>query len=146
MVRSKETQIFRRCRLFIDKNDVVVVAAPIKNIRMTRNFTICQKLTCQKSLVRFFAFNIQTPLYCSRIGYSRGFHVWQIVWPLRQRGTHAVIGVATKAALLHSPGYSSLVGQVCARFIKIKDASSLLKQAKNFIQRLKLRLKTLLCL
>lgn len=45
-----------------------------------------------------------------RVGYSRGFHVWQIVWPLRQRGTHAVIGVATKQAALHAPGYSSLVG------------------------------------
>ncbi|KAI6228644.1 hypothetical protein M3Y99_01205000 [Aphelenchoides fujianensis] len=45
-----------------------------------------------------------------RVGYSRGFHVWQIVWPLRQRGTHAVIGVATKQADLHAPGYSSLVG------------------------------------
>ncbi|KAI6172279.1 SPRY domain-containing SOCS box protein 4 [Aphelenchoides besseyi] len=45
-----------------------------------------------------------------RVGYSRGFHVWQIVWPHRQRGTHAVIGVATKQAGLHAPGYSSLVG------------------------------------
>jgi len=45
-----------------------------------------------------------------RIGYSKGFHIWQLVWPLRQRGTHAVIGVATKDAPLHSPGYSSLVG------------------------------------
>jgi SPRY domain-containing SOCS box protein 1/4 len=45
-----------------------------------------------------------------RVGHSKGFHVWQIVWPLRQRGTHAVIGVATKDAPLHSPGYSSLVG------------------------------------
>lgn len=24
-----------------------------------------------------------------KIGYSKGFHVWQIVWPNRQRGTHA---------------------------------------------------------
>lgn len=45
-----------------------------------------------------------------RMGYTKGFHVWQIIWPLRQRGTHAVIGVATKNAPLHSPGYSSLVG------------------------------------
>jgi SPRY domain-containing SOCS box protein 1/4 len=45
-----------------------------------------------------------------RVGYSKGFHVWQIVWPLRQRGTHAVIGVASKDAPLHAPGYSSLVG------------------------------------
>lgn len=43
-------------------------------------------------------------------GYSRGFHVWQFTWPSRQRGTHAVLGVGTKAASLHSPGYTSLVG------------------------------------
>ena len=37
-------------------------------------------------------------------GYNSGIHIWQISWPLKQRGTHAVIGVATKEAPLHSPG------------------------------------------
>ena len=43
-------------------------------------------------------------------GYSRGFHVWEIQWSTRQRGTHAVVGVATSKAVLHCTGYQSLVG------------------------------------
>lgn len=42
--------------------------------------------------------------------YSRGLHIFEIFWPVRQRGTHAVVGVATKEAPIHSPGYTSLVG------------------------------------
>lgn len=45
-----------------------------------------------------------------KVGYSRGFHVWEITWSARQRGTHAVIGVATTEATLHAQGYTSLVG------------------------------------
>uniref|UniRef100_A0A1I8AAH3 B30.2/SPRY domain-containing protein n=1 Tax=Steinernema glaseri TaxID=37863 RepID=A0A1I8AAH3_9BILA len=45
-----------------------------------------------------------------RVGYTRGFHVWQIIWPVRQRGTHAVVGIASKAASLHAIGYTSLIG------------------------------------
>ncbi|VDM66940.1 unnamed protein product [Strongylus vulgaris] len=45
-----------------------------------------------------------------KMGYSSGFHVWQLEWPQRQRGTHAVVGVATKAAPLHAMGYTSLIG------------------------------------
>lgn len=44
-------------------------------------------------------------------GYSAGIHIWEVCWPTRQRGTHAVIGVATREAPLHSPaGYQTLVG------------------------------------
>uniref|UniRef100_A0A915PW76 B30.2/SPRY domain-containing protein n=1 Tax=Setaria digitata TaxID=48799 RepID=A0A915PW76_9BILA len=46
----------------------------------------------------------------AKIGFSKGFHVWQIKWPQRQRGTHASVGVATKAASLHAVGYTSLIG------------------------------------
>uniref|UniRef100_A0A7E5A0M4 B30.2/SPRY domain-containing protein n=2 Tax=Panagrellus redivivus TaxID=6233 RepID=A0A7E5A0M4_PANRE len=46
-----------------------------------------------------------------KVGYSNGFHVWQITWPKRQRGTHAVVGVCTKEAPLHHTGYVSLIGQ-----------------------------------
>jgi len=46
----------------------------------------------------------------SKIGYASGLHIWEISWPIRQRGTHAVIGVATREAALHSVGYQSLVG------------------------------------
>ncbi len=45
-----------------------------------------------------------------RAGYTRGLHVWEIHWSTRQRGTHAVVGVATKDAPLHCVGYQSLVG------------------------------------
>ncbi|KAE8291064.1 SPRY domain-containing SOCS box protein 4 [Larimichthys crocea] len=48
-----------------------------------------------------------------RVGYTRGLHVWRIHWPSRQRGTHAVVGVATLEAPLHSVGYTALVGSDC---------------------------------
>ncbi|XP_043224284.1 protein gustavus-like isoform X3 [Amphibalanus amphitrite] len=44
------------------------------------------------------------------VGFERGLHVWEIHWSSRQRGTHAVVGVATADAPLHSTGYQSLVG------------------------------------
>ncbi|KAJ1373420.1 SPRY domain-containing SOCS box protein 1 [Parelaphostrongylus tenuis] len=44
------------------------------------------------------------------MGYTKGFHVWQMEWPQRQRGAHPVVGVATKAAALHTTGYTSLIG------------------------------------
>uniref|UniRef100_A0A3B3SDA9 SplA/ryanodine receptor domain and SOCS box containing 4 n=1 Tax=Paramormyrops kingsleyae TaxID=1676925 RepID=A0A3B3SDA9_9TELE len=45
-----------------------------------------------------------------RVGHVRGLHAWHVQWPARQRGTHAVVGVATVAAPLHSVGYTALVG------------------------------------
>ena len=45
-----------------------------------------------------------------KVGYTRGLHVWEINWSTRQRGTHAVVGVATQDAPLHCVGYQSLVG------------------------------------
>ncbi|KZC11477.1 SPRY domain-containing SOCS box protein 1, partial [Dufourea novaeangliae] len=45
-----------------------------------------------------------------KIGYTKGMHVWELYWSTRQRGTHAVVGVATADAPLHSVGYQSLVG------------------------------------
>ena len=41
----------------------------------------------------------------SRFGYERGLHVMELSWSTRQRGTHAVVGVATAEAPLHSVGY-----------------------------------------
>jgi len=46
----------------------------------------------------------------SRVGYERGLHVMELCWSTRQRGTHAVVGVATAEAPLHSVGYQSLIG------------------------------------
>ncbi|KAL7849236.1 hypothetical protein SRHO_G00208590 [Serrasalmus rhombeus] len=45
-----------------------------------------------------------------KVGFTRGLHAWTIRWPVRQRGTHAVIGVATSLAPLHAVGYTALVG------------------------------------
>ena len=45
-----------------------------------------------------------------KAGFTKGLHVWEVFWSTRQRGTHAVIGVATAEAPLHSVGYQSLVG------------------------------------
>ena len=41
----------------------------------------------------------------SQVGYERGLHVFELSWSSRQRGTHAVVGVATQEAPLHSVGY-----------------------------------------
>lgn len=46
----------------------------------------------------------------SKGGFTRGLHVFEISWNPRQRGTHAVVGVATNEAPLHCVGYQSLVG------------------------------------
>eukprot|EP00096_Caligus_rogercresseyi_P011530 TRINITY_DN454_c0_g1_i1.p1 TRINITY_DN454_c0_g1~~TRINITY_DN454_c0_g1_i1.p1 ORF type:complete len:538 (+),score=197.55 TRINITY_DN454_c0_g1_i1:275-1888(+) len=46
----------------------------------------------------------------SKIGYEKGLHVFELTWSPRQRGTHAVVGVSTEAAPIHSVGYQSLVG------------------------------------
>ena len=45
-----------------------------------------------------------------KVGFSTGVHLWEITWPNRQRGTHAVVGIATKDAPLHCPGYKPLIG------------------------------------
>jgi len=46
----------------------------------------------------------------SKLGYEAGLHVFEITWPQQQRGTHAVVGVGTIHAPLHSVGYQSLIG------------------------------------
>ena len=45
----------------------------------------------------------------SKVGYERGLHVFELCWSTRQRGTHAVVGVATQDAPLHSVGYQVAV-------------------------------------
>ena len=32
-----------------------------------------------------------------KVGYDRGLHVFELTWPNRQRGTHAVVGFSTGA-------------------------------------------------
>jgi hypothetical protein len=42
--------------------------------------------------------------------YSTGVHLFEFVWPAGQRGSDAVVGVATDEAPLHAEGYSALLG------------------------------------
>jgi len=46
----------------------------------------------------------------AKVGYSEGLHLFEINWPVRQRGTHAVVGIADATAQLHAQGYTSLIG------------------------------------
>ncbi|XP_038623673.1 SPRY domain-containing SOCS box protein 2 [Tachyglossus aculeatus] len=43
-------------------------------------------------------------------GYWRGLHAWEICWPPAQRGTHAMVGVATARAPLRVDRYAPLLG------------------------------------
>jgi len=46
----------------------------------------------------------------TKVSYSSGLHQWEVTWPVRQRGTHSVVGVGTSEAPLHAVGYQSLLG------------------------------------
>ncbi|XP_046688043.1 SPRY domain-containing SOCS box protein 4-like, partial [Homalodisca vitripennis] len=43
------------------------------------------------------------------IGFTEGVHAWEICWPKQFRGSHAVIGVASKDKPLHCGGYQVIV-------------------------------------
>lgn len=45
-----------------------------------------------------------------KVGYTKGIHFWEFEWNIDQRGTHAVVGVATSSAPLFAKGYKCLVG------------------------------------
>ena len=47
----------------------------------------------------------------SKIGYETGIHLFEINWPMEQRGTTACIGVSTTEAPLHTVGYQNLIGR-----------------------------------
>jgi len=51
-----------------------------------------------------------TELQLERSGYTNGLHVWSVTWPQASRGTHPVVGVATRDCPLSEPGYKRLVG------------------------------------
>ena len=53
------------------------------------------------------------------VGFERGLHVWEIQWSSRQRGTHAVVGVATADAPLHSTGERGWIQRDGPRAVKI---------------------------
>ncbi|KAA0701726.1 SPRY domain-containing SOCS box protein 4 [Triplophysa tibetana] len=45
-----------------------------------------------------------------KVGFTCGLHAWSLRWPVRQRGTHAMVGVATSLASLRAVGYCAMVG------------------------------------
>ena len=47
----------------------------------------------------------------SKIGYETGIHLFEINWPMVQRGTTACVGVSTTEAPLHTVGYQNLIGR-----------------------------------
>ncbi|CAD5218017.1 unnamed protein product [Bursaphelenchus xylophilus] len=51
-----------------------------------------------------------TDLARGNLGYINGLRIWEVKWPVNQRGTHAVIGVCTSAQDRQSPGYVELLG------------------------------------
>ena len=71
-----------------------IVILPHTNSLIFRRYPVAQSTDCIRG----------------KMGYSSGLHIWEIKWPANQRGTHAVIGVATKDAPLHCSGYKSLIG------------------------------------
>ena len=46
----------------------------------------------------------------TKFGYTKGIHLFELNWNSRQRGTHAIIGVAMDKSPLHCVGYQSLIG------------------------------------
>ena len=68
-------------------------------------------------------------LYFANNPLSLGLHVWKITWPLESRGTHPVVGVATRDCHLTEAGYKRLVGSTnnswgwCLKSLKIHHDS-----------------------
>lgn len=80
---------------------------------MSRLLTVSSFLCAQEEdKLTFHRHPVAQSTDCIRgkTGLTKGLHVWEVNWSTRQRGTHAVVGVATQEAPLHSVGYQSLVG------------------------------------
>ena len=71
-----------------------IIVIPECNGRICRRLPVAQSTDCIRG----------------NQGFSTGIHMWEIEWEVKQRGTHAMIGVATADAPLHCPGYRSLIG------------------------------------
>ncbi|XP_070547975.1 F-box/SPRY domain-containing protein 1-like [Ptychodera flava] len=70
------------------------------------NFTVLQdKVTARRGEK-----TMRTDLIRGKKAYVSGTHVFEIFWPRDERGSHAIIGVATQNAPLSCEGYSHLLG------------------------------------
>lgn len=67
-----------------------------------------------------------------KVGFARGIHAWEITWNSRQRGTHAVIGVATSDSPLHCNGYSCLIGATDTSWGWDITRNKVIHDSKNF--------------
>jgi len=74
-----------------------------------RSFNLTMK-TSEHTTVRRQPVTQSTDGVRGKVGSSRGVYIYEITWPVRMRGTHAAVGVATKDAPLHSTGYQALIG------------------------------------
>ncbi|KAJ1362656.1 hypothetical protein KIN20_022292 [Parelaphostrongylus tenuis] len=86
-----------------------------------RILTSAPQLPSQPHMTKIFEGSLLLPSFCFfhkslpnffkfQMGHTKGFHVCQMEWPQRQRGTYPVVGVATKAAALQTTGHTSLIG------------------------------------
>lgn len=77
-------------------------------------------------------------LLLSRSGYTAGLHVWAVNWPQSSRGTHPVVGVATRDCPLTEPGYKRLVGSTanswgwCLKTLKVYHDSRKYRHGVSF--------------
>lgn len=63
------------------------------------------KLTCHRRGV----FNTTDGIR-GKVRFTKVFHLWKMQWSTKERGSHAVVGVATAEAPLLSEDYKSRVG------------------------------------
>jgi len=82
----------------------MIVVIGVKKARSRNNYVLNNGFSVHRHPVAQSTDGIR-----SKKGVSSGIHAWDLVWegPL---GTSAVIGVASKHAAMHSPGYLPLIG------------------------------------
>jgi hypothetical protein len=62
------------------------------------------------------------------VGYERGLHLFEITWPSRQRGTHAVVGVSTGPA---TSGANPTIASYNASVVNFYNATGSLARFEN---------------
>ena len=77
-------------------------------------------------LFRTYSISVTCLIHLLYSGYTWGLHVWKITWPADLRGTHPVVGVATRDCHLTEAGYKRLVGSTasswgwCLKSMKVR--------------------------
>lgn len=91
---------------------VLITRHTIIILSVSNAVLMCRSCLQEEDKLTFHRHPVAQSTDCIRgkAGLTKGLHVWEVNWSTRQRGTHAVVGVATQDAPLHSVGYQSLVG------------------------------------